>query len=101
MAEFKANGVVGDYTVYKDRPLVRKDNLYVYGDMSEKYVLFLMVLTNKKAENGDEIPDHILVQVVSTDPNKSPSEKLAKQFEKNGLYDAIDIGLVWLEKLNK
>ena len=60
-----------------------------------------MVLTTKKAENGEEIPDHILAQILSTDPSKSPSERLEKQFEKNGLYDAIDIGLVWLDKLNK
>ena len=39
--------------------------------------------------------------IISTDPKKSPSEKLEKQFEKNGLYDAIDIGLIWLEKLNR
>ena len=102
MAEYKANGIVGDYLIYRDKPLVRKDNMYCYGDMNDDYVLFLMVLTTKKAETGDtEIPDHILVQIMSTDPNKSPSERLAKQFEKNGLYDAIDIGLVWLEKLNK
>lgn len=102
MTDFINEGVIGDYVIYKDKPLVRKDNMYVYGDMSDEYVLFLMVLTTKKSEiNGEEIPDHILVQIMSTDPNKSPLEKLAKQFEKNGLYDAIDIGLIWLDKLNK
>lgn len=102
MAEYKANGFEGDFIVYRDKPLVRKDNLYCYGDMKDDYVLFLMVLTTKKSEiNGEEIPDHILVQIMSTDESKSPSERLAKQFEKNGLYDAIDIGLIWLEKLNR
>ena len=100
MAEYKANGVVGDYVIYKDKPLVRKDNMYCYGDMKDDYVLFLMVVTTKKASNGTEIPDLIIAQVMSTDESKSPSERLAKQFEKNGLYDAIDIGLIWLEKLN-
>ena len=101
MVEYISNGIEGSYIIYKDKPLVRKDNLYCYGDMDDDYVLFLMVLTTKKTESGQEIPDHILAQIISTDPNKSPSEKLEKQFEKNGLYEAIDIGLVWLEKLNK
>ena len=105
MTEYKANGLVGDYMVYKDKPLVRKDNMFCYGDMKDDYVLFLMVLTTKTVdiggEAGKEVPDHILVQIMSTDESKSPSERLAKQFEKNGLYDAIDIGLIWLDKLNR
>lgn len=99
--EYKANGIQGDYIVYRDKPLVRRNNMYCYGDMKDDYVLFLMVLTTKKTESGVEVPDHIIVQVMSTDESKSPSERLAKQFEKNGLYDAIDIGLIWLEKLNR
>ena len=102
MTDYQANGIVGDYMIYRDKPLVRKDNMYCYGDMKDDYVLFLLVFTTKKSEiNGEEIPDHVMVQVMSTDESKSPSERLAKQFEKNGLYDAIDIGLIWLEKLNR
>ncbi|MBQ4064865.1 MAG: hypothetical protein IJD10_02070 [Clostridia bacterium] len=101
MTEYKANGVIGDYLIYRDKPLVRQGNMYCYGDMKDEYVLFLMVFTTKKSEiGGEEIPDHILVQVMSTDESKSPTERLAKQFEKNGLYDALDIGIYWLDKLN-
>lgn len=100
MAEYKSNGVDGEYIIYKDKPLVRKDNLYCYGNMSDKYVLFLMVISTKKTSSGAEIPDYILAQILSTDLSKSPAERLEKQFEKNGLYEAIDIGTVWLDKLN-
>ena len=62
------------------------------------------ILTNKTVETAagekKEIPDKILVQILSTDVTKNPVERIAKQFEKNGLYDAMDIGLIWLEKLN-
>ena len=105
MVEYQSNGVIGDYLVYRDKPLVRQGNMYCYGDMKDEHVLFLMVLTTKTydigGEAGKEIPDHILVQIMSTDESKSPSERLVKQFEKNGLFDAIDIGLIWLEKLNR
>ena len=101
MTDYQGNGINGEFLVYKDKPLVRKDNMYCYGDMTDDYILFLMVITTKKADNGMEIPDLVIVQIMSTDESKSPADRLAKQFEKNGLYDAIDIGLIWLDKLNR
>ena len=48
-----------------------------------------------------EVGDQILVQILSTDMSKKPSERVEKQFSKSGLYEAMDIGLIWLDKLNK
>ncbi|MBE6632373.1 MAG: hypothetical protein E7623_06710 [Ruminococcaceae bacterium] len=94
-----------NYIMYKGKPFVREKNAICYGDMSNKYYLFMLILTNKTIKSTDgkdvEIPDRILVQIVSTDQSKSPTERIAKQFDKNGLYDAMDIGLFWLDKLNK
>lgn len=104
MAEYKAEGLDGAFMVYRDKPLVRDKNVIVYGDMADDYVLYLMILTTKKVPAGktvQEIPDKIIVQVLSTDQSKPFASRLVKQFEKNGLYDALDIGIVWLEKLNK
>ena len=96
--------VEGKYLMYNDKPFVREGNTICYGDMTDDYVLFMLVLTNKTVETAAgekvEIPDKILVQILSTDASKNPVERIAKQFEKNGLYDAMDIGLIWLEKLN-
>ena len=83
----------GKYLMYKGKPLVREKNVIVYGDMREDYYLFLMILTTKKV--GDiETPDRILIQILSTDGNQS----IFKQGEKSGLYDALDIGSIWLER---
>ncbi len=106
MAEYKQSGIKGDFLIYRGKPLVRSNNLYCYGDMSDDYILFLMVISTKKVSpaNGKpavEIPDSIITQIVSTDSKKPSHEKLAKQFNKNGLYDALDIGIVWLNKFNK
>ncbi len=92
------------YLTYRGKPLVRQNNLIYYGSMSDPYVLFLMILSNKKVTSPDgkvsEIPDQIMVQLVSTDKSKSVSERTVKQYMKNGLYDAMDIGTYWLNKLN-
>ena len=83
----------GKYVMYKRKPLVRENNIICYGDMEDKCYLFLMILTNKK-ENGVEVPDRILVQILST----QEKNKIIKQGEKSGLYDALDMGMVWLER---
>ena len=85
--------VEGKYLIYKGKPLVREKNVICYGDMSEKCNLFLMILSNKK-ENGIEVPDRILIQILSTDEK----QRIIKQGEKSGLYNALDIGMVWLER---
>lgn len=83
----------GKYLMYKGKPLVREKNVIIYGDMREKYYLFLMILTTKKA-GDNEVPDKILIQILSTDGKQT----IVKQGEKSGLYDALDIGTIWLER---
>lgn len=104
MNEYKATGIEGEYIIYRDKPLVRDNNVICYGDMSDPYVLFIMILSKKNVDLGGgksaEVPDRILLQILSTDESKPSHERVAKQFEKSGLFDAIDIGLVWLDKLN-
>lgn len=83
----------GKYITFKGKPLVRENNIICYGNMEDKCYLFLMILTNKNV-NGTDVPDKILVQILSTEEKN----KIIKQGTKNGLYDALDIGMIWLER---
>ena len=85
--------VSGKYLEYKGRPLVREGNTICYGDMSEKCILILEIMSYKEVE-GNNLPDQILIQIIDS---KDPA-KIIKQGQKNGLYDAFSIGLVWLER---
>ena len=49
----------GEFLEYKGRPLVRKDNDIYYGDLSEKYHVFMMIMAELPTEKGVEIPKNI------------------------------------------
>lgn len=85
--------VNGQYLEYKGKPLVREGNTICYGDMTEKCILVLEIMSYKTVE-GNEVPDKILIQILDA----KDSTKIIKQGEKSGLYDAFSIGLVWLER---
>ena len=61
--------------------------------MNDKAVLFLIVLTTKEV-NGEQIPDDILMQLIST----SDPSHVIKQAQKKGLYETLDVVMVWLKK---
>lgn len=83
------------YVMYKGLPLVREGDTICYGDPNDKYILMLNILSKKA--NGE--PDMIMVQIChSSNRNKIVS---GKQAFKNDLYDALDLGSIWLEHLNK
>lgn len=83
--------------MYKGKPLVRSGNMLYYGDMSEKCVVVLQVLTTKTV--GDmEVAEKVQVQLLSTDPEVRMKDRILKKSEKIGLYNAMDIGSIWLER---
>ena len=43
----KANGIEGKYLEYNGKPLVREGNEIYYGDMSDKFYLFMLVFHRK------------------------------------------------------
>ena len=90
--------VNGKYLEYKGRPLVREDNTICYGYMEDPYYLQLTIMTLKQNKDT-EVPDKVLVQIKKTDRSLSEQERIVKQDMKTGLYEAFDLGVVWLERL--
>ena len=85
--------VEGKYLMYKNRPLVREGDTICYGDMAEKYILIMEIFSYKQ-ENGVKVPDTVLVQVVESEDQN----KIIRQGQKSGLYEAFGYGLIWLEQ---
>ena len=85
------------FLMYKDKPLVRKGNTLYYGNMSDAFVLMLQILSTKEV-NGVQVADKVSVQLINTDPNVRPHDRIAHKTEKKGLFAAMDIGRTWLER---
>ena len=84
--------VSGKYLEYKGKPLVREGDTICYGDMSEKCILILEIMSYKEVK-GKSIPNTIIIQIIDS---KDPS-KIIKQGQKSGLYEAFSLGTIWLE----
>ena len=85
------------FLMYKGRPLVRSGNTLYYGSMAEKYVIVMQVLSTKE-ENGMQMAEKIQIQLMLTDPEVRMKDRIVKKSEKVGLYNAMDIGSIWLER---
>lgn len=83
--------------MYKGHPLMRKDNLIYYGSMADSHIVMLQILETKKVNDMD-IATRVSVQLQLTDPAAKSRDRVVMKSEKAGLYSALDVGSVWLER---
>ncbi len=46
-----------------------------------------------------QVADKVSVQILATDPDLRPRERVAKKTEKTGLYEALSIASIWLDRI--
>ena len=86
---------MSDFLTYKDKPLVRKGNTVYYGNMSEKYIIKLDILSSHN-EGELEVADKIKISLIKNDSEKLDNVK--KSTEKNGFAEAMQFAVTWLER---
>jgi len=57
-----------------------------------------MQILSTKDENDMTMAEKIQIQLMLTDPEVRMKDRIVKKSEKNGLYNAMDIGSIWLER---
>ncbi len=82
---------------YRGRPLRRKDNIIYYGSMADKYIIMLQITGTRKAADMD-VATRVNVQLQLTDPELKSRDRILKKTEKDGLYAAMDVACVWLDR---
>lgn len=86
-----------EFFLYKGRPLVRLQDTIYYGRMSDSYVVMLQIRSHKQVKDL-KVADEISVQMMATDLTLPPQKLIAKRADRHGLYQALDIASVWLDR---
>ena len=82
---------------FKGRPLMRKDNIIYYGSMADSHIIQMQILDFKRVGETD-VANKVSIQLQLTDPNIKGRAQIVKKTEKVGLYTALDVAAVWLER---
>lgn len=90
-------GAKSPFFTYKNKPLVRSGNTLYYGSMKDPYVVMLQILGTKE-ENGRKMAQDVMVQLMRTGRDVKPQDMVVKKSIKTGLYAAMDIAEVWLNR---
>ncbi len=82
---------------YRGYPLVRNGNQLYYGYMSDPYVIWIQILETKDID-GEKITSKVRVLELDT-KETDPMKQIVKRSDRDaGLYEALDIAKVWLDK---
>ena len=83
---------------YKGKPLARSGNTIYYGDMADDFVAMLQF--SETVDFSDlKLPARVSVQILSTNEDMSPKDRLKKRTDKPSLYEALNIAAIWLERI--
>lgn len=82
---------------YKGKPLRRSGNELYYGSMADKYIIMMQVGDTVDFEDL-KLSGKITIQLLYTDKDIKMKDRIIKRSEKQGLYNALDIGAIWLER---
>jgi hypothetical protein len=86
-----------DFFRYKGFPLVRKDDLIYFGNMSDPCVVMLQI-QEKEKQGSIDVATKIKLTEMKTDEGLRPDQAVIRSLERNSLYEALDIAYVWLSK---
>ncbi len=83
---------------YKGKPMARCGDTIYYGNAEEKYIVKIQINTTKDV-GGIKVADKVTVELLLSD--REAKDRVQKKSEKTGLYAALDIGSIWLERALK
>ena len=86
-----------DEVMYKERPLVRRGDVLYYGFIDYPYLIKIVEKESKK-EGDLNVGRTVTVQLITNNSKKLEGERIIRQSTKDGLFDALDVGVVWLEE---
>lgn len=91
---------MSNFQTYKDYPIVRNGNQIYYGYMSDPYVIWITI-TGTKEVSGEKVASKVTIVQMDT-KEVDPMKAFVKNAKREcGLYEALDVAKVWLDKANE
>ena len=84
-----------EFLEYKGKPLVRQGDEIFYGDLSDKYYIYMMIMSEKDTENGS-VPERIMIQLIESSTKIPKNQKIVVGFK-----EAFEFADAWLGRNNK
>ena len=66
-------------------------------NVADKYIIMMQILDTQKVKDLD-VATRVSVQLQLTDPDLKSRDRVVKKTEKDGLYNAMDVAAVWLDR---
>ena len=85
------------FLTYKGKPLIRCGNIIYYGNVSDRFIVEMNIKDSYDLKDL-KISKKVSVRLVDLGVSGNSNKKIIKMSEKNTLYNALDIGCVWLER---
>ncbi len=82
---------------YMEKPLVRSGDEIYYGDMNESHIVKFTILE----KNADDQPSKINIKLLKSNTEINEKDRIVKESTKSSMFEALDVGFVWLERANK
>lgn len=82
--------------MYKNKPLIRKGSMLYYGNSEDKYIITMKIQDSKVIKDLN-VATSVSIELQHNDPSLKPKERIIKKAERDGLFRALDIGIIWLE----
>jgi len=82
---------------YRGHPLQRKDNIIYYGSFADPFII-MMQITDTKMIGDLSVATKVSVQLQNTDSSIRFRDRIVKKTEKESLYSAMDVAVVWLDR---
>lgn len=91
---------MAEFLTYKGKPMVRKGDTIYYGNTEEKFIIMMTIKSTTKI-GGEDVADKVSIQLLKSDPDLDPKDRVVKSSERSGLYNAMDVAAVWLDRALK
>ena len=83
------------YMMYKEKPLIRVGDVVYYGNLEDPYLISLTI-DKKETVKDLEIGTDVTIALIEND-GKLKKPKILRSARREGLYQALDVGEIWLE----